>query len=141
MWDLDQNPGAVTSLRIAAASSAVREANQDLDALLDNFVALMAADARNKAHPACIVLACGIVQPLGRGQSVRDGGGPYHGLLLATRRSKKYAVLCYKPLRSSSEMGRHLLWYSLESSKVQFRISIVEMKISAADVSASPVRR
>jgi hypothetical protein len=67
MRDLNQDTGAVAGFRVATASAAMRQANEDLDSLLDNFMAFVAADARNKAHPARVVLACGIVQPLGRG--------------------------------------------------------------------------
>ena len=40
--NLDQNAGAVAGLGVAAASAAVREVQKDLDALLDDFVALLA---------------------------------------------------------------------------------------------------
>ena len=39
--DLDQNAGAVARLRIAAASAAMRQVDQDLDALADDVVRLL----------------------------------------------------------------------------------------------------
>src|SRR5258706_13737477 len=107
VWNLDQDPGAVAGFRVAAASAAVRKADQDLNALLDDVVALVAADARTKAHSARVVLVSGVVQPLGGGQSVRDGRGPLHDSLAATPYPAQCAVvLCYaRPLRSSSEAG------------------------------------
>src|SRR5258705_3213511 len=105
MRDLNQNSSAIAGFRVAAAGAAMRQANEDLDSLLDDFMTLVAADARNKAHPARVVLVCGIVQPLGGGQSVRVGGGPFHDSVAATYSPAKCAVVrCYaRALRSSSE--------------------------------------
>ena len=41
--------------------------------LLDNFVTLVTGNAGNKTHAAGVVLVSRVVQPLGRGQTMRDG--------------------------------------------------------------------
>jgi hypothetical protein len=67
MWDLNQNAGTVAGLRIAAAGATMREVQQDLDSLADNFVTLVAVDAGYKADAASIVLVRRIIEALGRG--------------------------------------------------------------------------
>src|SRR4051812_34199978 len=65
--DLNQNSGAVSSFGIASAGSAVGEADQDLNSLLDNLVTLVTGDAGDEAHAAGVVLVSRVVQPLCRG--------------------------------------------------------------------------
>ena len=62
--NLDQDAGAVAGFRIAAAGAAMRQVDQDLDALLDDVVRALALDVRDKADTAGIVLVGGVVQAL-----------------------------------------------------------------------------
>ncbi len=61
MRDLNQHTRAVTRLRIASASSPVREVDENLDALLDYVVAFLAGDVRHKSDAAGIVLVARVV--------------------------------------------------------------------------------
>src|SRR5450432_2161807 len=70
MGNLDQNTGAVAGLRIAAASAAVGKVDQYLDAFENDVMALLTANAGDKADPTSIVLVSRVVQPLCRGQAV-----------------------------------------------------------------------
>ena len=65
--DLDQDAGAVAGSRIAAAGAAVRQVDQNLDALEDDVVRLLALDIGNEADAAGIVLVARVVQALRRG--------------------------------------------------------------------------
>jgi hypothetical protein len=64
---LNEDAGAIARFRIATAGPAVRQADQNLDPLPNDVVALMTANAGDKTHPAGVVLVGRIVQPLGRG--------------------------------------------------------------------------
>ena len=66
MRHLQQQPGAVTGFRIAAACAAMGEVNQYLEPLLDNVVGLAALDVGDKADTASIVLVPRIVETLFR---------------------------------------------------------------------------
>ncbi len=68
--DLNQDAGAVAGFRIAAAGAAVRQIDQDLDALADDFVRFLPIEIDHKTHPAGVVFVAGIVKPLRR-----PGGG------------------------------------------------------------------
>jgi hypothetical protein len=68
--NLNQDAGAVTSFGIAAAGAAMREIYQDLDSLLDDLVALFAANAGDKAHSTSIVLVRRVVETLRGRQTV-----------------------------------------------------------------------
>ena len=59
--DLDQDAGTIAGLRVAAASAAVRQVEQDLDALEDDVVRLLAPYARDEANAASVVLVSRIV--------------------------------------------------------------------------------
>ena len=59
--DLDQNAGAVACQRIGADRAAMGEVAQDLQALLDDGVALRALDVRDEADAAGVVLVGRIV--------------------------------------------------------------------------------
>src|ERR1700704_4353061 len=69
MWNLDQDTGAIASLRIAAAGSAVRQVGEHLDSLADDLVALVPGNASNKTDPASVMLMRRIVQTLGMRQA------------------------------------------------------------------------
>ena len=71
VWNLDQNARSVAGLRIAAASSAMSEVDQNLNALEDDVVRLAALDIRNETDAAGIVFVLGPVQTLGRRQAVK----------------------------------------------------------------------
>ncbi len=64
--NLDQDARAVAGLRIAAAGAAMRQIDQDLDALQDDIVRLAALDVRDKADAASVVLVLRAVQSLSR---------------------------------------------------------------------------
>ena len=64
--NLDQNAGAVAGLRIAAAGAAVRQVDQDLNALQDDVVRLAALDIGDKADAAGVVLVLRAVEALSR---------------------------------------------------------------------------
>jgi hypothetical protein len=70
MWDLNQQSGAITGFRIASAGAAVCEVDQNLDALLDDLMALLTSDAGDKADATSIVLMRRIVKTLRWGQAV-----------------------------------------------------------------------
>ncbi len=65
--NLDQHAGAIAGLRIAAAGAAVSQVDQNLNALDDNVVRLLALDVGDKADAAGIVLVARVVKTLRRG--------------------------------------------------------------------------
>src|SRR3954470_18246254 len=106
--NLNQDAGTISSFGIAAAGSTMREIYQDLDSLLDDLVALFAANAGDKAHSTSIVLVRRVVETL-RGRQT---------------------VLCFPKLQwiSPEAYAAHTrscvyLWYRDGRVKVQFRIS------------------
>ena len=62
--DLDQHAGAVAGFRIAAAGAAVRQVDQNLNALDDDVVRFLTLDVGNEADSAGIVLMARIVKTL-----------------------------------------------------------------------------
>ena len=68
--NLDEHSGAIASLGIAAACATVREIDQDLNSLLNDLMALFAANAGDKAHAAGIMLVRGMIKTLRRRQTV-----------------------------------------------------------------------
>jgi hypothetical protein len=68
--NLDEHSGTVASLGIAAARTTMREIDQDLNALLNDLMALFAANARDKSHAAGIMLVRRIIKTLRRRQTV-----------------------------------------------------------------------
>ena len=62
--NLDQHAGAVAGFRVAAAGAAVRQVDEDLDALEDDVVGLLAVDVDHEADAAGVVLVARIVEPL-----------------------------------------------------------------------------
>ncbi len=59
--DLNENAGAVARLGIATAGAAMRQIDEDLQALKDNVVRLFARNVDHESDPAGIVLVRGIV--------------------------------------------------------------------------------
>ena len=64
--NLDQYSRAVAGLRIAAASAAMRQIDQNLDAFEHDVVRLPALDVGDKPDAASVVLVLGPVQALSR---------------------------------------------------------------------------
>ena len=62
--DLDQDAGAVAGLRIAAAGAAVRQVDQDLDALDDDVVRFVTLDVGDEADAAGVVFSARVVETL-----------------------------------------------------------------------------
>jgi hypothetical protein len=60
--DLNQNSRAVARFGIAAGRSAMREAPQNFEPLLDDVVPRFSAEPRDEAEPARVVLERGVVQ-------------------------------------------------------------------------------
>jgi hypothetical protein len=56
MWNLEENAGAIAGLRIASASPAVRQVQQYLNSLRDDFMALLPPDIRHKSDAARVML-------------------------------------------------------------------------------------
>jgi hypothetical protein len=109
VWDLDEDSGAITGFRVAAAGAPMSQADEYPNSLFDDLVALVASDARNKAHAASVMLMPGIVQSLRM----------WHAW-----RARKLIRAVHSDASASSLVQSAYL-------KVQFRISIVPMKISA----------
>jgi hypothetical protein len=61
VWDLDQNPGAVSGFRIAAARAAMRQVEQHLDTFTDNFVTFLSGDAGHKPDSTGVMLVRRVV--------------------------------------------------------------------------------
>ena len=70
--NLDQDAGAVAGLRIAAARSAVRQVDQNLNSLDDDIVRLLAADVGDKPDTAGVAFVGGVVKTLRRWQTEWD---------------------------------------------------------------------
>ena len=68
--NLNQQAGAVAGFRIAAAGAAVRQVDEDLNALFDDVVGFLAFDVGDETHAAGIVLVARVVKSLGLGQSM-----------------------------------------------------------------------
>src|SRR5208337_4904281 len=67
MGNLDQHAGAIAGFRIAAASPAVGQIDEDLDAFGDDIVGPLAVNIHDEADAAGVVLQAGVVQPGRRG--------------------------------------------------------------------------
>ena len=72
---LHEQAGAVAGLRIAAARAAVLEVHEHVDALRHDVVRLLAADVRDEADAAGVVLEGGIVEALLLEPAGLAGGG------------------------------------------------------------------
>ena len=70
MRNLNQHAGAVAGFWIAAASAAMGQIDQNLNALLNDGVRLLATDAGHEANAAGIVLGCRVIKTLRRRQTV-----------------------------------------------------------------------
>ncbi len=69
MRNLNQNARAIPGFRVASAGTTMSQVQQNLNALADNVVTLMAADAGDKANAASIVLVRRVIEALSGGQS------------------------------------------------------------------------
>jgi len=69
MGNLDQNPSAIAGLRIAAASPAMRQIDQNLDAFQNDVVRLPPLNAGDKSDAAGVVLMLRAVKSLSRWQA------------------------------------------------------------------------
>src|SRR5262249_45573467 len=67
--DLNQNACAVARFRVTAACAAVRQIDENLNALLDDVVRFLAFDVGDKPNSACIMLLARVVQTLSLGES------------------------------------------------------------------------
>ncbi len=67
--DLDQDACAIAGLRIATASAAMREIDEDLQAFGDNVVRLLALNIDYEANAAGVVLVARVVESLSGGKS------------------------------------------------------------------------
>ena len=65
--NLDQDAGAVARLRIAPASAAMGQIDQDLDALEDDVVRFVALDVGDESDATPVVLILGGIKPLSLG--------------------------------------------------------------------------
>ena len=64
MRNLDQNAGAIARFRVATAGAAMRQIDQDLNALQNNVVASLSANAGHKPNSARIMFVAGVVKTL-----------------------------------------------------------------------------
>ena len=64
--NLDQHAGAIAGFRIAAAGAAVRQVDENLDALDDDVVRFLALDVGDEADTAGIVFVARVVETLRR---------------------------------------------------------------------------
>jgi len=62
--NLNQDAGAVTRLRVAARSAAMRQVDENFKTLADDLVAFFAANAGHQSHAAGIVLTAGMIETL-----------------------------------------------------------------------------
>ncbi len=75
--DLDQDTGTVAHQRVGADRAAVIQVFQDLQALQDDLMALLALDMSNHADAAGVFFIGGVVHALGlrtRDRRLRSGG-------------------------------------------------------------------
>ena len=66
--NLDQDAGAIARQRIRTHRAAVREVLENLQALLDDGMALAILDVGDKADAASVVFVGGVVKTLARGE-------------------------------------------------------------------------
>src|SRR5208282_5215094 len=64
MRNLNEDAGAVASLRVAAGCATMGEVDEDLEALADNLVTLLALDVRDQPHAAGIVFIARMIEAL-----------------------------------------------------------------------------
>ena len=68
--NLNQQAGAITGLRIASTGTAVGEIDKDLNSLLNDLMAFLAANACHKTDATGVVLVRRVVKTLRRRQTV-----------------------------------------------------------------------
>ena len=79
VWNLEENAGSVSGFGVAAAGSAVRQVEQDLDSFGYDVVTFMASNIRDESDAAGVVLLRRMVQTLGgRRRCVRFLGTRIH---------------------------------------------------------------
>src|SRR5206468_4328579 len=64
VWNLNQDSCAIPGFRIATGCPAMGEVQQNLEALADDFVALLSADAGYQPHATGIVLILRVIESL-----------------------------------------------------------------------------
>jgi hypothetical protein len=72
--DLDQDAGSVAGLGVAAASAAVRQVDQNLNALDDNVVRFLAFDIGDEADTAGVAFLGWVIETLWLWQAARHKG-------------------------------------------------------------------
>jgi hypothetical protein len=77
MWDLQQNPGAVSRTGITALGPSVTQTLKNLKPLLNDRMGLLTLDVDDKADPTGVFLLCRVVQSL-----LRWKPGDAHGWYL-----------------------------------------------------------
>ena len=70
MGNLNEHAGAIAGFRVAATSAAMRQIEQNLNALADDVVTFMAADAGHEPDSAGVVLVRRMVETLRRRQTI-----------------------------------------------------------------------
>ena len=66
MRNLNQHPGAIPRFRIASASAAVGQVDEDLNALEDNVMALLASNVGHEPHATSVMLIARVDRGPGR---------------------------------------------------------------------------
>ena len=116
MGNLQENAGAVAGLRIASAGPAVRQVEEHLYALADNFVTLVSADVGHEPDSAGVMLLRRMVQSLGRRRRVR---------FVSTHRHCIFAFLATLP---ASLAFSPKLFLSLDSARTRVRDSSAQKR-------------
>jgi hypothetical protein len=93
--DLNEDAGAVAGFGIAAAGAAVRQVDEDLDALRDDVVGFVALDAGDEANAAGVVFVAGMVQALRRWQLTGDTRGFGHIFPWNAQCSRPFSITQY----------------------------------------------
>jgi hypothetical protein len=81
VWNLEENAGAVSGFGVAAAGSAVRQVEQDLDSFGYDVVTFMASNVGYESYAAGVPLLRRIVQTLGGWRCVRFLGTRIHHIV------------------------------------------------------------
>src|SRR3954469_1499112 len=94
MRHLDQDAGAVPSVRFTAASSPMIEVHQDLETLSDDFMGLAPLHIHDETDTAGVMLVLGIVKTL-FGRRPCEGAPDFHlGLVVGHFRERD--VITYR---------------------------------------------
>jgi hypothetical protein len=87
--DLDQDAGAVAGFRVAPAGSAMGQVDQDLDALEDDVVRLVALDVGHETDAAGVPFVGGMIEALGCRETRRVMIIDFHGFIEGARRARR----------------------------------------------------